>query len=202
MMREKNNLKMVGSFLLRIGAFVKQKIIKILTLLIISTLFCVGCGRSTVSTFKADMEKFLVDLTKIDTQMNAIDPDSTNAVKEMLECIDALDKGFADLANINVPTEFSAIESLADEASEYMSMALENYNTAFATEDYYDESYGTVAAEYFARAMKRKEYIAIILQGGTPEGEGVSISYDDENGIVPEGSVDIINDNSISNTAE
>jgi len=171
-------------------------------LLILVSLFCVGCGRSTVGTFKADMEDFLNKLTKIDAQMNAIDPDSSNAVKEMLECIDALNTGFKELADISVPTEFSAIESLADEAAEYMSLASDNYHTAFATADFYDESYGTIAAEYFTRAMKRKEYIATILQGGTPEGEGVSVTYGDTTNGVSEGTVDITNDNSIIDPTE
>lgn len=137
-----------------------------------------ACGKNDLSTFENDMNDFLKDITKVDNQMNKIDPDAEGAIKEMLECLNAMNKSFKKLAEIKVPSEFSAIETLAKEASEYMDMALDNYTQAFTNPALYDANKGALASEYFKRALKRKEYIAIILQGGTPEGEGVIISYD------------------------
>lgn len=138
-----------------------------------------GCGQTSLVDFQNDMDVFLKDITKIDTQMNTIDPNSEDAVKEMLECLDAMNNSFKLLAEIEVPKEFAAIETLADEASEYMNLALQYYNEAFEDSDSYNSAKGDAALQYLQRALVRKEYIAIILQGGTPEGEGVTISYED-----------------------
>ncbi len=150
----------------------------VLLFAILITLVLTACGNNSLFTFQDDMNEFLKDITKVDVQMNKIDPDSEDAVKEMLECMDAMNKSFEELAAIKVPTEYIAIETLADEASEYMSMSLDYYTQAFTNLSSYDSSKGELASEYLKRALKRKEYIAIILQGGTPEGEGVIITYD------------------------
>lgn len=154
---------------------------KIILLLISLTLAfsLTACGNTSLSAYKEDMESFLNDITKVDTQMNQIDPDSEDAVTEMLECLDAMNKAFEALAEINVPSEFSAIESLADEASENMNYALQYYTDAFSNLSSYDEAKGDAANQYLQRALLRKEYISIILQGGTPEGDDVVITYEE-----------------------
>ena len=162
----------------QIGVHMKHKII-ILFLSILLTFSLSGCGQTSLVDFQNDMDVFLKDITKIDTQMNTIDPDSEYAVKEMLECLDAMNNSFKLLAEIDVPDEFASIETLADEASEYMILALHYYNEAFEDPDSYNSAKGDAALQYLQRALLRKEYIAIILQGGTPEGEGVTISYED-----------------------
>jgi len=151
---------------------------RILLLAIALVMILTACGNSSLTTFQYNMNEFLKDITKVDNQMNKIDPDSEDAVSEMLECMNAMNKTFEELANIKVPTEFLSIETLADEASEYMDMALDNYSEAFSNPASYDASKGKLASEYLKRALKRKEYIAIILQGDVPEGEGVVITYD------------------------
>lgn len=155
----------------------KHKIL-LLLLSILLTFSLSGCGQTSLVDFQSEMDVFLKDITKVDAQMNTIDPDSEDAVKEMLECLDAMNNSFKLLAEIDVPREFSSIESLADEASEYMTLALQYYNEAFEEPDKYNSAKGDAALQYLQRALVRKEYIAIILQGGTPEGEGVTISYE------------------------
>lgn len=174
-----------------------KKITFILLIFVVTMLSVFGCAQTELSTYKSDMHSFYKNIAKIDKQMNSIDPDSSTAVKEMLECLDALDNEFAVLADIYVPTEFYAIDSLADEASEYMTLAVENYNQAFATDGYYDSAYGDVAEEYLARAMKRKDYIATILQGEEPEGSDITV-YDGETDIPVSDEIDETDDSVIS----
>ncbi len=151
-------------------------LVLILTLTFVFSL--TACGTEDLTVYKSEMDSFIKEITKVDTEMNKIDPDSDTAVKEMLECLDAMDKSFHRLADIDVPAQFGSVESLADEAAENMDLALENYNIAFSTPTY-DEAYGNAANEYLQRALKRKEYISIILQGGTPEGDDVTITYEE-----------------------
>jgi uncharacterized lipoprotein YehR (DUF1307 family) len=172
----------------------KQKII-MLFLAFILIFSLTACGNNTLATYEINMTEFLKDITNVDNQMNKIDPDSEDAIKEMLECMDAMNKTFKELAEIKVPKEFTSIETLADEAAEYMDMALENYTQAFANPASYDVAKGDLANQYFKRALKRKEYIAIILQGGTPEGDDVIISYDEDS---PKEPIDLDLDNSIT----
>lgn len=135
-----------------------------------------GCGENRELTkYKEEMDTFFDNVEVIHNKMNTIDEESDDALDKLFECLDELDKEFLAMAKLNVPDEFSSLESLADEASENMSLAVENYKKAYS-KDSYNEYTAATADEYYARANKRFQYMIDILHGKMPEGEGVTIT--------------------------
>lgn len=140
-----------------------------------------GCGEDKELTkYKTQMESFFQEVETIHNSMNGIDPDSDNALDELFNCLDDLDTLFADMAAIDVPESFSNIEELADEASENMTLAVENYHNAYS-KDSYNEYTASTANEYYQRANKRIHYIIDILHGEIPEGDDVIVTPESEN---------------------
>ncbi len=80
-----------------------------------------------------------------------------------------------------MPEQFSAVESLADEADENMKEAVALFHTAYDGETY-DEGSEQAALEYYNRTNIRIQYIITILHGEIPEGEGVT--YTEENSLL------------------
>lgn len=135
-----------------------------------------GCGEDKeLAKYKTQMESFFQDVETIHTAMNSIDPDSDKALDELFTCLDDLDSLFVAMASIEVPDAFSNIEELADEASENMSLAVENYHSAYST-DSYDTYTASTADEYYQRANKRLHYIIDILHGEIPEGDDIIVT--------------------------
>lgn len=135
-----------------------------------------GCGENRELTkYKEEMDTFFDNVEVIHNKMNTIDEESDDALDKLFECLDELDKEFLAMAKLNVPDEFSSLESLADEASENMTLAVENYKNAYS-KDSYNEYTAATADEYYARANKRFQYMIDILHGKMPEGEGVTIT--------------------------
>ena len=66
------------------------------------------------------------------------------------------------------PTEFDYLESLADEASEYMTTAVESYHDAYDNGGY-NQLTADYAKENYARAYKRIQIIITFLHGEQPE---------------------------------
>ena len=112
--------------------------------------------------------------------MNAIDPTSQDAVPQLLAYLDGLQNEITWMAELEVPEQFSAAESLADEADENMKEAVALFHEAYEG-DTYDEALGQAALEYYERVNVRIQYIITILHGEIPEGEGVT--YTEEEGI-------------------
>lgn len=138
-----------------------------------------GCGESSeLKQYKKEMDQFFTNVETIHNKMNMIDEESENSLDELFACLDKLDMEFKLMAQIDVPDEFSSIESLADEASENMSLAVEKYKEAYS-KDSYNEYTAATADEYYARANKRFQYMIDILHGKMPEGEGVTITTEE-----------------------
>lgn len=158
----------------------KKAIVKIIPVLIISTLLFSGCGRSDeLSDFREKIDSFCDKIVMIDSNMNSINPESEGAVRTLLANLDELDIIFAELAEYPVPDNFSYIETLADEASENMTQAVALYHDAYSNGSYNEYTAG-YAAEYYARAYKRVKYIIVMLHGEMPEGDDVTIIHGDE----------------------
>ena len=154
---------------------------KLLTLLLAAcfSLSITGCGEDKELTkYKDEMDTFFSEIEVIHNKMNSIDPESETALDELFQCLDELDAEFASMAELKVPDEFSSLESLADEASENMTLAVENYHNAYSV-DSYNEYTATTADEYYARANKRIQYMIDILHGNMPEGDDVIITTED-----------------------
>ena len=156
----------------------KKNTLMILLLLCISLL--TGCGEDAELTrFHNEMNVFYETLSASINNLENIDTESDTAVDDMLTELDTLSVLFTNLAAIKVPEEFSNIEELADEASDYMTDAGNLYREAYA-DNGYDDALAEAAGEHYNRAMKRVNYIAILLQGRIPEGDDVTIITESE----------------------
>ena len=141
-----------------------------------------GCGEKdeALDEYQANMETFFEHIVEFNDNMNAIDVNQEGYVSQMLSYLDSLDAELAWMAGLEVPEQFSAVESLADEASENMTQAVSYYHMGYEGEEY-DANIEAAAKEYYDRANIRIQYIITIFRGEIPEGEGVT--YTEEDGI-------------------
>lgn len=127
-----------------------------------------ACGTDPeITQFKKEMDEFCEAVADLNESINAIDAEADNAAALALDYLDQLDRQFQNFAEMDFPEEFDYMESLADEAGDYMTEAVKSYHEAFA-----DESYNEAIAEYArgnsARAFKRVQVILDILHGEDP----------------------------------
>lgn len=140
----------------------------------ICLLFLTGCGGDQqLETFHDEMDDFYNSLSTAVAALESIDPQSDTAVEDMLAQLDGLTVLFDSLAGMEYPDPFTNIQDTAVEASEYMTIAAELYHEAYA--DGYDDAIAEAAGENYSRAMKRINYIAILLQGRYPDDENVTV---------------------------
>lgn len=134
-----------------------------------------GCGKNKELTeFRTSFEAFCSDVAGIDASINSIDAAADDAVPTLLTLLDELDVKFQELAALEVPKEFAYMEDLADEASENMTLAIENYHLAYEAE-VYDASAANIASQYYERAYKRIQYMITFMHGEIPDDENVKI---------------------------
>lgn len=156
-----------------------MKIKKLLVAALIS-IFCLsGCGKDTeLEKYNENMTAFTENVTDIKLRMEEIDTASEDAVSELLDCLDELQIQFELLAEMEVPQKFASVESLADEASAYMTEAVSLYHDVFEAEEY-NEATVDVAVQNYDRAMTRLSYISTLLQGELPEGDNIIITEEE-----------------------
>ena len=141
-----------------------------------------ACGEDEALTaYQEDMNTFFERAAQYNENMNAIDRNSDTAMTELLGYLDALAEDIEWMAGLEVPEQFSAAESLADEADENMKQAVALFHAAYDG-DTYDDGSAQAALEYYNRANIRIQYIIVILHGEIPEGEGVT--YTEENALL------------------
>ncbi|MBQ8592454.1 MAG: hypothetical protein IJ485_06900 [Lachnospiraceae bacterium] len=157
-----------------------HRLIKLVAISLLA--FCLtGCGKSqALDEYKENVETFASNISEINDNINNIDISSQTRVSDFLYYIDALNEEFIWFAELEVPEQFASIEALADDAEMYMTEAVSLYHRAFETEPL-DTALLDTANENYKRANTRIDYIAAILQGKTPEGDGVSVEYIEEN---------------------
>jgi len=132
-----------------------------------------GCGeKEELTVFKEQMKDFYTEVSALETEIDSIDEGSENAVSTLLINLEQMNTQFQQLAELDVPEEFISIEDLADDAAFYMNEAARLYGEAYE-EDYVSDSLIQAAAENYESAMKRINYIAVLLQGEIPEGATV-----------------------------
>lgn len=132
-----------------------------------------ACGENEeLTAYQEDMNTFFERAAEYNDKMNAIDRESDTAVIELLGYLDAFAEDIQWMAELTVPEQFSAVESLADEADENMKEAVALFHAAYGGETY-DEGSEQAALEYYDRTNIRIQYIITILHGEIPEGEGV-----------------------------
>ena len=146
-----------------------------LSLLILLT----GCGNDkSLTQFQDNMTQFTDNITEITNTLNAIDPTSETATDDLLLCLDNMNEQFQLLSKMEVPSKFSNVETLADEAATYMSEAVSLYHQYYSSTDF-DESVRESAGENYGRAMKRIHYISELLQGNIPDDSEVVVTEED-----------------------
>lgn len=145
----------------------KQTSLIILSILL-TVLTVTGCGKNDttdeLSSYHASMSTFCDNISYINDQINSLDGSGESDVENLLKNLDMLDEQFAQMAELTVPDEFSAIDNLADEASENMTMAVSYYHEAYGS-DTFNGNYADAAYEYYTRANTRLGYILQILHG-------------------------------------
>ncbi len=158
------------------------KMIKVIYAGFICVLMLTACGNDeTLTAYQEDMTTFFEHVAAYNDDMNSIDASSEDATQQLLDYLDQLESEITWMAELEVPEQFSAVDSLADEADENMKQAVELYHQAYEGEAY-DEAAAEAAREYYDRANIRIQYIITILHGEIPEGDGVT--YTEENSIL------------------
>lgn len=141
-----------------------------------------GCGKSAatdeLSSYQASMTTFCDNISYINDQINSLDGTSESDVETLLKNLDTLDDQFLQMAELPVPDEFAAIENLADEASENMTMAVSYYHEAYDS-DSFNSNYADAAYEYYTRANTRLGYILQVLHGEEITDENVKFITED-----------------------
>lgn len=141
--------------------------------LMMSMLVFTGCGeKEELTVYEENMKNFYAEISEIENAIAEIDESSENAVNTLLVNMEEMAACFKTLANMEVPMEFISIEELADDASAYMDEAVRLYSEAYE-EDYVSDALIQAATENYESAMKRINYIAVLLQGEIPEGANV-----------------------------
>ncbi len=154
----------------------------ILCVLLVCGVLLTACGQDEeLTAYQEDMNTFFEHIASYHEGMNTIDASAPDAKNQLLSYLDQLQTEFAWMAELTVPDEFSAVDSLADEADENMRQAVALYHSAYEAE-VFDEPTAQAAREYYDRANIRIQYIVSILHGEIPEGEG--ITYTEESGIL------------------
>lgn len=139
-----------------------------------------GCGRdAALDEYKDQMDAYYEQISAIDAGMNSIDPSTDHDGTQLLAYLDELDAATSAMAELEVPSQFASVESLADEAAENMSEAVALYHQLYSSEDY-NEDLASGAYEYYDRANLRIRYITDILHGDIPE--ELIVSEDEEGG--------------------
>ena len=153
----------------RHGITMKNKIkLTILGLISALTLTACGSGDPALTKFKTEMDKFCTVISELDTSINEIDAEADTAINELLGYLDELDGEFRAFSKVDFPEEFDYLESLADEASEYMTEAVNKYHEAYSNGSY-NEYIAEYARENYSRAYKRIQIIISFLHGEEPE---------------------------------
>lgn len=160
-------------------------------------LWLAGCGEDeTLTAYQEDMNTFFEHVADCNDGMNAIDASDEDAAEQLLSYLDQLEDEIAWMAELETPDQFSAADSLADEADENMKQAVALYHRAYEAE-VFDEAAAQAAREYYDRANLRIQLIIMILHGEIPEGEG--ITYTEENSILGGGYLNQTDDDETEN---
>lgn len=173
----------------------------VLCVVLLCGLWMTGCGEDeALTTYQEDMNTFFENIAEINDGMNSIDASADDATQQLLSYLDQLQEDVAWMAELETPEQFSAVDSLADEADENMQQAVALYHEAYGSENY-DEAIAEAASEYYDRANLRIQYIIMILHGEIPEGEGITYT-EEENSFLGEGYLNQTDDDEAGDESE
>lgn len=128
-----------------------------------------GCGLDPIEAkFNSEIDEFCENVSAIDARIDAISAESEEssiryATSDLLSCLDELEVEFMRFANIDFPDEYDYLETIADEACQYMTEAVASYHKAY--EDGYSQTMEEYALENYSRACRRVQVILEQLRG-------------------------------------
>ena len=154
-----------------------------LTLLI--CLILTGCGAQEekdpeMIKFEESINAMCDSIVSIDKEINNIDfsyedaEGFEDAKDALIEQLNLLEEEFIEFSEIDFPADYDYLEEMADEASAYMTEAVNSYVLMYG-DDGYTVNMEEYANENYARAYKRVNIILALLRGETPEEEGLTI---------------------------
>ena len=163
-----------------------MKKINILLIAACMSICLCGCGNTEkLETYYEGMMAFQGNISIITETLDLIDENKSQAPALVCDQLDKLTEQFKAMSELEVPKNFSGCEELADDAYTYMAEADRLYKEWAADPDGADKQLVDMAKQNYDRALTRINYISIILQGGVPEGEGVTITEEDVTDFTP-----------------
>lgn len=137
-----------------------------------------SCGKKEeeqINAYRDSMTTCYETIASSASALDAINPSANSAVTDMLDQLDQINTAFQNMAALEVPEEYSSIETMADDAAYYMSEASRLYHEAFADGGYLSDV-GNEAKLQYKAAMTYLSYIGDVLMGEMPEGEDVTVT--------------------------
>lgn len=143
---------------------------KCIILILVSTIFLFGCGKKQesgeITVYQQQMSDFQDALSDMNDKINSIDPESENAVSELLSYYDELNQIFLTMNEYEIPEEYSSVQILSDRAYKYMNQAVLYYHTAFESSPL-DQNALETANSYYETAITYVNYIGQVFMGAT-----------------------------------
>ncbi len=139
--------------------------LRFLIVCVITTICICGCSStdSTTAKYKANMDVFFENMVTLDDNINAIEPESDEAVSKFLKYIDSMDTNFAQMASLEVPEGYEDLKTVAENASSKMSEAAGYFHTAYDGE--YDDMAFSNGYDCYIDANNKLKIIVKALHG-------------------------------------
>lgn len=154
----------------------KNKLFRLFPLLLAVAMLS-ACGKDPeLERFRKNINEFCTKISEIDTSINNIDAEADNAPTELLAYLDDLNMIFQSFARLDFPEDFDYLENLADEASQFMTEAVEGFHQAYSNKSY-DRTAAENAQQNYNKAYKRIQIIITFLHGEEPKDVDLSIEY-------------------------
>lgn len=116
-----------------------------LCVILLTILLLSGCGTSQnleeLQNYRSEMDDFCSSVSSLQSQINAIDPDSGNAQQELLSLLDQLAEVSAKAAGFSTPEGYEEAGEMCRRASDYLQEAKGEYHAAFEAEPFDTESF-------------------------------------------------------------
>ena len=140
----------------------------ILCAVLLCCILLTGCGQDEeLTAYQDDMKTFFEHFASYHEGMNAIDASAEDSKIQLLSYLDQLQAEFTWMAELTVPDQFSAVDSLADGADENMKQAGGRLHRAYEAGGF-DEPTGQAGRGDYDMAEIRVQVYIAFLPGGVP----------------------------------
>ncbi len=158
----------------------------LLTAFLIAGCSSAGSGDETsdLTAFRTTVDTFCSAIAETDARINAVDTSTEGFETEIINDLNSLNTSFSEFAAVDFPEEYDYLEHLADEASDYMSLAVTGYTKVYSDNTLSSEQIQAEfdnASEQYNNAFKRIKVIMTFLNGETSDDAQVS---SDESGTL------------------